>query len=88
LAYCTDCSAVPEASLPLLAGLDTLVLGMLRHHPHPAHLSVEEALATAARIAARRTFFVHMCHDLPHEATNATLAADKQLAYDGLVIEI
>ena len=45
LAYCTDVSAVPDVSRPLLEGLDVLVLDALRHEPHPSHLSLSEALA-------------------------------------------
>jgi phosphoribosyl 1,2-cyclic phosphate phosphodiesterase len=46
-----------------------------------------EAVETARRIHARRTFFTHMCHDLSHGATNARLPQGMQLAYDGLVLD-
>ncbi|MDD4890624.1 MAG: MBL fold metallo-hydrolase [Phycisphaerae bacterium] len=88
LAYCTDCSGIPDSSFELLSGLDTLVLGMLRRRPHPAHMSLDQALAAADRIGARRTFFIHMSHDMPHEATNRQLPPNRQLAYDGQVVEI
>jgi phosphoribosyl 1,2-cyclic phosphate phosphodiesterase len=39
LAYCTDVSRIPEASWPLLDGLDTLILDALRYEPHPTHFS-------------------------------------------------
>jgi len=87
-AYLTDCSAIPDASWPLLEGLDVVVLDALRHRPHPTHLSLEEAVATAARIGARQTYFTHMCHDLPHAATCATLSPGVTLAYDGLVVDL
>ena len=35
IAYCTDCSEIPEASRRLLRGLDVLVLDALRRQPHP-----------------------------------------------------
>jgi phosphoribosyl 1,2-cyclic phosphate phosphodiesterase len=87
-AYLTDCSAIPEPSWPLLEGLDVLVLDALRVRPHPTHFSLDEAIATAARIGAARTFFTHMCHDLQHAPTDARLPAGMALAYDGLVLEI
>jgi phosphoribosyl 1,2-cyclic phosphate phosphodiesterase len=87
-AYLTDCSRIPDESWPLLDGLDTLVLDALRHRPHPTHFSVAESLDVVARLKPRRTFFTHMCHDLPHEATNAALPAGVELAYDGLRLEI
>jgi phosphoribosyl 1,2-cyclic phosphate phosphodiesterase len=64
------------------------VLDALRHRPHPTHFSLSEAVETATRIAARRTYFTHMCHDLGHEETNARLPERMSLAYDGLVVEI
>jgi len=87
-AYLTDCSRIPETSWPLLEGLDVVVLDALRERPHPTHFSVAEAVAAARRIAAGRTFFTHICHDLPHEATCARLPASMQLAYDGLIVDL
>jgi phosphoribosyl 1,2-cyclic phosphate phosphodiesterase len=83
-AYLTDCSAIPSPSWPLLEGLDILVLDALRDRPHPTHFSVGEALDASRRIRAARTYFTHMCHDLPHAATCEKLPASVDLAYDGL----
>jgi phosphoribosyl 1,2-cyclic phosphate phosphodiesterase len=87
-AYLTDCSAIPEASWPLLDGVQTLVLDALRHRPHPTHFTVAEALEAAARIGAARTYFTHVCHDLPYAETCASLPAGVELAYDGLVLQV
>ena len=87
-AYLTDCSGIPDASWPLLEGLHTLVIDALRHRPHPTHFTVVQALAVSARLGPRRTWLTHICHDLPHEATNAALPTGVELAYDGLVIDI
>ncbi|HET7698365.1 MAG TPA: MBL fold metallo-hydrolase [Vicinamibacterales bacterium] len=87
-AYLTDCNRIPDGSWPLLQGLDVVVLDALRLRPHPTHFSLDEAVATAARIAAPRTFFTHMCHDLLHAATDARLPPGMALAYDGLVLEL
>ena len=87
-AYLTDCSAIPDASWPLLAGVDTLVIDALRHKPHPTHFTVEEALGAVARIAPRRAFFTHMAHDLPHADTCARLPRGVELAYDGLRLDV
>ena len=88
LAYLTDCSHVPEESYPLLGGPDVLVLSALRHRPHPTHFTLEQAIAAAERIGARRTLFTHMCHDLGHEATSRQLPPGVELAYDGLAVEV
>ena len=87
-AYLTDCSQVPEASFPLLEGLDLLVIGALRERSHPTHFSVSEATAAARRIGARRTLLTHMCHDLGHAETNARLPDGMALSYDGLSVTL
>ncbi|HET7218633.1 MAG TPA: MBL fold metallo-hydrolase [Vicinamibacterales bacterium] len=87
-AYLTDCSEIPEASWPLLEGLDLLVIDALRDRPHPTHFTVEQAIAASRRIAAARTYFTHMCHDLPHAATSARLPESMHLAYDGLQLTV
>jgi phosphoribosyl 1,2-cyclic phosphate phosphodiesterase len=86
-AYLTDCSAIPEESWPLLNELDVVVIDALRDRPHPTHFTLAEAIDAARRIGAARTYFTHMCHDLPHAATCARLPETMQLAYDGLVVE-
>jgi phosphoribosyl 1,2-cyclic phosphate phosphodiesterase len=87
-AYLTDCNAIPDTSWPLLEGLDSLVLDALRHRPHPTHYTVGQALDVISRLAPRRSYLTHICHDLPHAATNRSLPAGVELAYDGLRLEI
>ncbi|MBK8913743.1 MAG: MBL fold metallo-hydrolase [Phycisphaerales bacterium] len=87
IAYCPDCSAIPDESRPLLAGLDVLVLGALRHRPHPTHFTLAQAVDEALRIGARRTWFTHIAHELPHGQTCDELPSGMALAHDGLVIE-
>ena len=86
LAYCTDVSAIPNESWKPLRGVRTLVMDALRHRKHPTHFTLDEAVNAAASINADRTYFVHMSHDLAHEATQATLPAGMFLAHDGLTI--
>jgi phosphoribosyl 1,2-cyclic phosphate phosphodiesterase len=86
-AYLTDCNQIPEASWGLLHNLDVVVLDALRERAHPTHFSLSEAVEAAHRIAGARTYFTHMCHDLPHAATNARLPAGMELAYDGLALD-
>ena len=86
-AYLTDCSAIPDDSWPLVAGVDTLVIDALRDKKHSTHFTVAEALEAIARIAPRRAYLTHMAHDLGHAGTNARLPAGVELAYDGLVLD-
>jgi phosphoribosyl 1,2-cyclic phosphate phosphodiesterase len=86
VAYCTDCNAIPAESMPLLEGLDVLVLDALRPRPHVTHFSLDEAIEVARQLQPRRTIFTHMSHDLAHAATNASLPAGMELGYDGMRI--
>jgi phosphoribosyl 1,2-cyclic phosphate phosphodiesterase len=87
-AYLTDCNRIPDEAWPLLGDLDVLVLDALRQRPHPTHFTVAEALEVVSRLGPRQTYFTHMCHDLPHAATNASLPAGVALAYDGLRFDV
>ncbi|CAG0971028.1 phosphoribosyl 1,2-cyclic phosphate phosphodiesterase [Phycisphaerales bacterium] len=86
LAYCTDVSGVPPESWSHLYGLKTLVLDALRHRHHPTHLTLNQAVHIAGELQAESAYFVHMAHDLPHEATQADLPPRMFLAWDGLVL--
>ena len=87
-AYLTDASAIPEASWPLIDGVDTLIINALRHRPHPTHFSLSEALEAILRIRPRRAYLTHMCHDIAHEETSRQLPAGVELAYDGLTLDV
>jgi phosphoribosyl 1,2-cyclic phosphate phosphodiesterase len=86
-AYLTDHSDIPETSYEKLQDLDILFLDALRHKPHPTHSTVENSLRIVDRVKPRRAFFTHICHDLPHEQTNAALPENVQLSYDGMKLE-
>ena len=92
LAYLTDFSHIPEQSMPLLAGVDDLVMDALRDEPHPMHLTVAQALELVSKLRPRRAWFTHIAHDLPHRETNERLVRlgfpNVQLAYDGLTFEV
>jgi len=88
VAYLTDISAVPDASLPLLEGLEVLILDTLRHKPHPTHLTVEQSLRLVEKLKPRRALGTHIAHELGHEETNASLPPHVRLAYDGLKLEV
>jgi len=86
-AYLTDHSKIPEKSLTQLEKLDVLFLDALRYKPHPTHSTVENSLKVVEQLKPRRAFFTHICHDLPHQATNASLPENVRLCYDGMKLE-
>ncbi len=87
VAYLSDCSAVPNAIVDLIAGVKVLIIDALRDKPHPTHLSVEQALAIAARVRPTESYFTHIAHELP-QAAEARLPAGARIAYDGLKLSL
>jgi phosphoribosyl 1,2-cyclic phosphate phosphodiesterase len=83
-AYLTDLSDLDPESVPLLAGLDLLILDALRPEPHPTHSHLAKSIALVEQLAPRRAFFTHISHGLDHDSTNAALPPNIRLAYDGL----
>ena len=83
-AWLTDVSEIPDSSIALLQGLDTLFLDCLRPEPYPSHLHLEASLAWAARLAARQTWLIHMTHQLEYHALMAQCPPGVAVAYDGL----
>lgn len=86
IAYLTDTNHIPDPSYALLKDLDVLILDALRHRPHPTHFTLEEAVDTAQRIGARRTFFTHIAHNIQHERDSQLLPETMEFSYDGLLI--
>lgn len=88
LAYVTDAKFVPESSIELMRGVDTLVINALRERSHPTHLSFSEAVELIEQIAPRRTYLVHLSHETSHVDASALLPAGIEVAWDGLTITV
>lgn len=89
IAYLTDVKTIPETATPLLRGLDLLVLTALRQQPHPAHMSLDEALAAVELLQPRHTLFTHVAHDMGrYEVVAPTLPPNVDLATDGLRVVV
>jgi phosphoribosyl 1,2-cyclic phosphate phosphodiesterase len=87
LAYLSDCSAVPNEIVDLIAGVKVLVIDALREKPHPTHLNVDQALEVAARVQPNETYFTHIAHELSQSA-ESRLPKDAHIAYDGLKLRL
>jgi phosphoribosyl 1,2-cyclic phosphate phosphodiesterase len=87
-AYITDVSEIPDSTLELLQGIDTLMLDCLRFEPHFSHYGFKQSLAMAEKINPKRTFLIHMTHDIEYDAVSESLPDHVFLAYDGLKLHI
>lgn len=90
LAYITDMKTIAETEYKYLEGVETLVVNALRFtDDHPAHMLVDEAIAFARRIGARKVYFTHTTHNIGlHDEANARLPEGFQFAHDGQEIII
>lgn len=89
-AYITDMKTIADEELPYLEGVEVLVVNALRFAPaHHSHQTVDEAIAFARGIGARRTLLIHANHHIGlHAEVNRLLPEGVELAYDGQVIRV
>jgi phosphoribosyl 1,2-cyclic phosphate phosphodiesterase len=87
-AYVSDIRQYSEEVVEMLQGVDVLVLSALKHVPTAMHFSIDEAVAFARGVSAKKTYLTHIAHDLEYAETNAILPPDVRMSYDGLEIPI
>lgn len=91
MAYLTDVSAIPETSLPLLEGLETLVLSCVRYRFHQTHLNLRGVKRLHKAIQPKRTLLTHLTHYFSHAdliAEFADAGMDIAPACDGMRVTI
>lgn len=90
LAYITDMKTIDEEEYACMEGVDTLVVNALRwEREHHSHQLVDDAIAFARRVGARRTYLVHLTHEIGfHDEASKKLPDGVEFAYDGLEIEV
>lgn len=87
-AYYTDCKRLTDEAVALARGADAIVLDGLRALPHPSHMSIEEAVATAGHIGAGQSWLTHLTHLNDHAELDATLPDTVRAAFDGLRLRL
>ena len=88
VAYCTDVSFIPESSMELLQGLDTLILDALRPDAHVTHFNIEQALEVVQQLSPKQTYFTHCSCSMDYKVVNPALPKGVEVAYDGLQIDL
>ncbi len=87
LAYVTDIKEYPETIFEDLAGLETLVVSALRFPNSRLQFSIDEAVDFAEKVGAKKTYFIHMAHEIDHAHLESLLPPNIRPAYDGLEID-
>jgi len=89
-AYITDMKTIEPDQVDLLLGVEVLVVNALRFDkPHHSHQLVDDAVAFARKVGAKRTLITHVCHDIGlHEEVCRQLPEGMELACDGQELEV
>ena len=89
LAYITDAKVVPDSTIEILRGVDTLVINALRTKEHISHMTLAQALDVVNAIKPRITYLTHLSHDMGlHNEVSRRLPENVKIAYDDLSIFI
>lgn len=89
LGYVTDAKRLPAEGVEALQGVRVLVLNALWWgDPHATHLNIEEAIETAGRVGAPRTYLTHLTHRVGHAALAGRLPPGIFPAHDGLTVSV
>ncbi|MFD1912413.1 MBL fold metallo-hydrolase [Halodurantibacterium flavum] len=86
VAYLPDAVTIPEASWPLLNGLDCWIVDALRRKPHPTHAHLDLTLDWIARARPRRAVLTNMHIDLDYATVAAETPDHVSPAHDGLTL--
>jgi len=83
LAYVTDIKEYTEEVISALRDIDILILSATcLKHSH-LHMTVDEAVAFSQKVQPKKTYFVHLGHEIEYEYVSSLLPAGISLAYDG-----
>ena len=86
LAYLPDVADIPDASWPMLEGLECWILDALRRTPHPTHTHLERSLEWIARAAPQSAVLTNMHIDMDYDTLVGELPDHITPAYDGMTL--
>jgi phosphoribosyl 1,2-cyclic phosphate phosphodiesterase len=88
VAYSTDIKSLPAQGIAAMAGLQVWIVDALRHHPHPSHMNLAEALDWIGRVKPKRAILTNLHSDLDYEALRENLPTGVEPGFDGLSFEV
>ena len=89
IAYLTDCNSYPEETLNIIAGIDVLIIDMLRKEAHHSHNNYDQAIQHIANIKPKKAYMIHMSHLMgPTRKWEQGLPDDVYVGYDGLSLDL
>src|SRR5690606_11183309 len=88
IAYCSDVSDFPDDTVPLLTGLDVLVIDALQYRFQSSHLSLGQALEWIDKLRPARAILTHMHLPLDYDTVMRETPDHVEPAYDGLTFEV
>jgi phosphoribosyl 1,2-cyclic phosphate phosphodiesterase len=88
MAYTPDVSAIPEAALDDLRGLDLWIIDALRIKPHPSHFHLAQSLEWIERMKPKQAVLTNLHSDLDYGKLCRDLPDHIRPAYDGMMLEI
>ena len=87
--YITDANFISDEEVEKIKGSKVLVLNALQKEDHISHFTLDQAIEMAQRIAAEKTYFIHMSHNLgKHRDVEQELPEGIEFAFDGLKVEL
>ena len=87
--YITDASKIEDSEKEKIYNSDVLVLNALRIEPHPAHLTLNQAIELALELKIKKVYFTHISHQLGlYAEIEKKLPKNIHLAYDQLSFRV
>ena len=87
LAYCSDVSDFSEGAIAAIPGAEHIVIDALQRHPHPNHLTLDQALDWIARFGVPKATLTHMHTPLDYATLSAELPPNIRPGYDGMTLD-
>ncbi|MBA2249683.1 MAG: MBL fold metallo-hydrolase [Chitinophagaceae bacterium] len=87
--YITDANRIDDSEKEKIRGSEVIVLNTLRKDKHISHFTLDEAIALSDELKIPTAWFTHISHQMGrHNEVNKYLTSNRQLAWDGLTVEL